>query len=120
MTSESVFEPGRMAAEIEKGNIKVGRFNPRQTMPSTSRVRRTRQRFRDHHLVEKSYDAGSNGTNILKCLLGSSGLFDFPKSLYAARDALATVVGSRPDALTWISLAVWHHAARDASAQRRR
>ncbi len=96
------FEPGRMAAEIEKGNIKVGRFNPRRNTYTVNirRVRRTRQRFRERTIWwEKSYDAGSNGTNILKRLLGSSGLFDFPKSLYAVRDVLATVVGSRPDAL---------------------
>ena len=64
------------------------------------RVRRTKQRFRERTIWwEQSYDAGSNGTNILKKLLGSSGLFPFPKSIYAVRDVLATVVGSRPNAL---------------------
>ena len=48
---------------------------------------------------EKAYDAGSNGTNILKNLLGESGTFPFPKSVYAVRDALATVVGNRPNAV---------------------
>ena len=36
---------------------------------------------------------------MLKNLLGQSGQFPFPKSLYAVRDVLATVVGSRPNAL---------------------
>lgn len=96
------FEPGRMRDEVAKGNITVGRFNPRRNTYAVNvrRVRRTTQRFRERTIWwEKSYDAGSNGTNILKRLLGSSGLFPFPKSVYAVRDVLATVVGSRPDAL---------------------
>ncbi len=96
------YEPGRMRDEIARGNIRVGRFNPRRNTYAVNvrRVRRTRQRFRERTIWwEKSYDAGSNGTNILKNLLGTSGLFPFPKSIYAVRDVLATIVGSRPDAL---------------------
>jgi adenine-specific DNA-methyltransferase len=96
------FEPRRMREEIAKGNIKIGRFNKTRNTYAVNvrRVRRTRQRFRERTIWwEKSYDAGSNGTNILKKLLGSSGLFDFPKSIYAVRDVLATIVGSRPNAL---------------------
>lgn len=96
------YEPGRMRAEIASGNIRIGRFNPKRNTHAVNvrRVRRTRQRFRERTIWwEKSYDAGSNGTNILKNLLGASGLFPFPKSIYAVRDVLATVVGSRPDAL---------------------
>jgi adenine-specific DNA-methyltransferase len=96
------YESGRMREEIAKGNIKIGRFNPKRNTYAVNvrRVRRTTQRFRERTIWwEKAYDAGSNGTNILKKLLGSSGLFPFPKSIYAVRDVLATVVGSRPDAL---------------------
>lgn len=96
------YEPGRMREEIAKGNIRIGRFNPKRKTYAVNvrRVRRTSQRLRERTIWwEKSYDAGSNGTNILKKLLGSSGLFPFPKSIYAVRDVLATVVGSRPDAL---------------------
>jgi len=96
------YEPGRMRDEIAKGNIKIGRFNPKRNTYAVNvrRVRRTAQRFRERTIWwEKSYDAGSNGTNILKKLLGTSGLFPFPKSVYAVRDVLAAVVGSRPDAL---------------------
>lgn len=96
------YEPGRMRDEIAKGNIRIGRFNPKRKTYAVNvrRVRRTKQRFRERTIWwEKSYDAGSNGTNVLKKLLGSSGLFPFPKSIYAVRDVLATVVGSRPNAL---------------------
>jgi adenine-specific DNA-methyltransferase len=91
-----------MKDEIAKGNIKIGRFNPKRNTYAVNvrRVRRTSQRFREITVWwEKAYDAGSNGTNILKKLLGASGLFPFPKSVYSVRDVLATVVGSRKDAL---------------------
>ncbi len=96
------FEPGRMWCEIQAGNLKVGRFNPRRSTYALNvrRVRRTEHRFRERTIWwEKSYDAGSNGTNILKNLLGESETFPFPKSVYAVRDALATVVGNRPNAV---------------------
>lgn len=96
------YESGRMELEIGKGNIRIGRFNPKRNTYAVNvrRIRRTKQRFRERTIWwEQSYDAGSNGTNILKKLLGSSGLFPFPKSIYAVRDVLATVVGSRPNAL---------------------
>lgn len=63
-------------------------------------MRRTAKRFRERTIWwEKAYDAGSNGTNLLKRLLGASGLFPFPKSVYAVRDVLSTAVGHRPGAL---------------------
>ncbi|MEX2139013.1 MAG: DNA methyltransferase [Pirellulales bacterium] len=48
---------------------------------------------------EKSHDAGTHGTELLKKFLGKPGLFPFPKSVYAVRDTLAAVVRDRPDAL---------------------
>lgn len=96
------FVADRMPKEIAKGNIKIGRFNKKRNTYAVNvrRVRRTQQRFRERTIWwEKSYDSGSNGTNVLKRLLGASGLFDFPKSLYSVRDVLATIVGNRPDAL---------------------
>jgi adenine-specific DNA-methyltransferase len=91
-----------MRDEIAKGNIKVGRFNPKRDTYAVNvrRIRRTEQRFREITIWwEPSYDTGSNGTNILRNLLGRSGAFPFPKSVYAVRDVLATIVGDRPNAL---------------------
>jgi len=96
------YEPQRMREEIDKGNIEVGRFNPKRNTYAVNvrRIRRTEQRFREITVWwEPSYDSGSNGTNILRKLLGRAGSFPFPKSVYAVRDVLATVVGDKPDAL---------------------
>ena len=96
------FEPTRMAAEIKRGNIKIGRFNPKRNTYAVNvrRVRRTTQRFRERTIWwEKAYDSGSSGTNVLKRLLGASGMFEFPKSVYAVRDVLACILANRPDAV---------------------
>lgn len=96
------YEPERMRQEIQRGNIKVGRFNPARGTYAVNvrRVRKTTSRLRERTVWwERSYDSGSNGTNVLKALLGESGTFPFPKSIYTVRDVLATVVGSRPNAL---------------------
>lgn len=45
------------------------------------------------------HDAGTHGTSMLHKILGKRDAFPFPKSLYAVRDTLLTVVGDRPDAV---------------------
>lgn len=45
------------------------------------------------------HDAGTHGTSMLHKILGRRDAFPFPKSLYAVRDALLTVVADRPNAL---------------------
>jgi adenine-specific DNA-methyltransferase len=45
------------------------------------------------------HDAGTHGTTLLHHLLGTRNAFPFPKSLYAVRDALLTVIAQRPNAL---------------------
>ena len=45
------------------------------------------------------HDAETHGTTLLHQLLGRRDAFPFPKSLYAVRDALLTVVAQRPNAL---------------------
>ena len=44
------------------------------------------------------HDAGTYGSSLLRSMLGARS-FEFPKSLYAVRDTLATVVGNNPTAL---------------------
>lgn len=46
-----------------------------------------------------THDAGAYGSDLLKNILGRSGAFPFPKSLYAVRDCLAAVCRDRKDAL---------------------
>jgi adenine-specific DNA-methyltransferase len=43
--------------------------------------------------ADSRYDASSHGTNLLQDILGSRGLFGYPKSIYSTRDALHTIVG---------------------------
>lgn len=45
------------------------------------------------------HDSGVYGSTLLKTILGRSGTFSFPKSVYATRDAVAAVVRDRPKAL---------------------
>ncbi|MCX6928399.1 MAG: DNA methyltransferase [Verrucomicrobia bacterium] len=45
------------------------------------------------------HDAGTHGTSMLHQILGRRDAFPFPKSLYAVRDTLLTVIGNRPNAL---------------------
>lgn len=45
------------------------------------------------------HDAGAYGSDLLSAILGKSGLFSFPKSLYAVRDAISAIVRDRPTAL---------------------
>lgn len=46
-----------------------------------------------------THDSGNYGSTVLKTFLGETGLFAFPKSLYAVRDTLKVVAGNQPNAL---------------------
>ena len=46
-----------------------------------------------------THDSGNYGSTMLRTLLGESGVFAFPKSLYAVRDTLRVVASKNPDAL---------------------
>jgi adenine-specific DNA-methyltransferase len=46
-----------------------------------------------------SHNAATYGTDLLAAMLGTRGLFPFPKSLYVVRDAIRAVIGHKPDAL---------------------
>jgi adenine-specific DNA-methyltransferase len=46
-----------------------------------------------------THDSGIYGSTMLKAVLGESGLFAYPKSIYAVRDTLNVVTKDRPNAL---------------------
>ena len=85
---------------VDAGEIVLGSYNrkldswtinrrvPRKTLKKVKTVWR-----------HKSHDAGTHGTVMLARLLGKENLFPFPKSVYAVRDCIATVVRNRPQAL---------------------
>ncbi len=46
------------------------------------------------------HDAGAYGADLLKAILGEGRKFSFPKSVYAVRDTLLSVMRDKPDAIT--------------------
>lgn len=65
----------------------------------TVRYAETQQRSIKTVWHRATHDAGNYGSSLLREILGEGGKFSFPKSLYATRDAVATVVRDRPNAL---------------------
>lgn len=45
------------------------------------------------------HDAGAYGSDLVSSIIGQSRAFSFPKSLYATRDALSSIVKTNPNAL---------------------
>jgi adenine-specific DNA-methyltransferase len=94
------FVPASMQRRIDEGNVLLGKYHAKRD-DWTIRYRVPKKNTRKLKTVwwEKSHDAGTHGTELLKRLLGEQGLFPFPKSLYAVRDTIAAVVRDRPNAL---------------------
>jgi len=94
------FSSATMQAEVDAGNIRLGKYNSRLDS-WTINVKRPKKLFKKVKTVwrHKSHDAGTHGTSLLEKLLGQPRMFPFPKSLYAVRDTLATVCAERPNAL---------------------
>lgn len=46
-----------------------------------------------------THDAGAYGTDLITKILGKSGAFSFPKSLYSEKDAISTIVKKNPNAV---------------------
>lgn len=94
------FIPSSMQRMIDEGNVLLGKYHPkRDDWTINYRVPKKNTRKLKTVWWEKSHDAGTHGTELLKRLLGGQGLFPFPKSVYAVRDCLAAVVRERPNAL---------------------
>ena len=89
-----------MQAEIDAGNLFLGRHN-RKRDSWTLNIRRPKKTVKKLKTVwlDRRYDAGTHGTELVRKLLGKPGLFPFPKSVYLVRDSLAAVVRNRPHAL---------------------
>lgn len=84
--------------QIEAGVIEVV---SRDEVTDEVAVRYTEAQQRSIKTVwhRPTHDAGTYGSSLLRGILGSGSKFSFPKSLYATRDAVATVVRDRPNAL---------------------
>jgi adenine-specific DNA-methyltransferase len=94
------FIPTSMQAMIDAGNVFLGKYHDkRDDWTINYRVPKKNTRKLKTVWWEKSHDAGTHGTELLKKFLGEQGLFPFPKSVYAVKDCLAAVVRNRPNAL---------------------
>lgn len=94
------FIPSSMQRMIDEGNVLLGKYHvKRDDWTINYRVPKKNTHKLKTVWWEKSHDAGTHGTELLKKLLGAPGLFPFPKSVYAVRDCLAAVVRNRPNAL---------------------
>lgn len=91
-----------MVAAASKGELKVGKYNPKRGSWTINRVETKPDAvFKKLKTVWRhtSHAAGTHGSGLLQKFLGSSQVFSFPKSVYAVRDCLAAVVRTRPEAL---------------------
>jgi len=94
------FVSEHMQELIDAGDVVLGKHNAkRDSWTINYRVPRKPTRKLKTVWVNKAYDAGTHGTELLRRLLGEPGLFQFPKSVYAVKDCLAAVVRNRPNAL---------------------
>ncbi|HSC21381.1 MAG TPA: DNA methyltransferase [Solirubrobacterales bacterium] len=113
---------------IEKGYVRLGRHDPKRNTWAISYLsRRLREQIdagvlqevdydKQRNVIDVAYidprlrrvkrvwhrsthDAGAAGSDLLRNLLGGERRFAFPKSLYAVRDTLASVVKDNPEAV---------------------
>jgi adenine-specific DNA-methyltransferase len=88
----------KLQKQIETGVIQIIEFDQKRNVV-TVEYAEARERQIKTIWHRSSHDAGAYGADILKSILGETGRFSFPKSIYAVRDAIAAVVRDRPNAL---------------------
>lgn len=92
--------PASMQKLIDEGRVVLGRYNPAlQSWTVNLWVRKAVSRKLKTVWWDSTHDAGTHGTTLINNILGRRDAFPFPKSVYAARDAIAAVVRNRPNAL---------------------
>lgn len=94
------FIPSSMRTVLEEGRLVVGRQDS-GTGDWTLNIWEPKTKHKKVKTVwwHSRHDAGTHGTSMLHKILGRRDAFPFPKSLYAVRDTLLTVIGNRPNAL---------------------
>jgi len=94
------FIPTSMRRILDERRMVVGKFD-KKARTWTLNIWEPKNKNKKVKTVwwNSRHDAGTHGTTLLHHLLGRRDAFPFPKSLYAVRDALLTVVAKRPNAL---------------------
>ena len=90
------YVPNGVRAKIDSGEIAVLGYDE-TSGAATLQMKRDMTRAKTVWKRAR-HDAGWHGSVVLRKLLNAR-VFDFPKSLYAVRDALEVVVGNKPDAV---------------------
>ncbi len=91
---------GRKAQrQIEKGSIRISGRNADTGAVNIEYTARGDQRSIKTVWHRGTHDSGNYGSTMLSTLLGETGVFAYPKSLYAVRDTLQIVSTNKPNAL---------------------
>ena len=92
--------PATMQRLIDEGRVVLGQqSSDGESWTINYWVRKTERKKYKTVWWSKQHDAGTHGTSLLHKFLERRNAFPFPKSLYAVRDTLLSVVRDRPDAL---------------------
>lgn len=94
------YVPATMQSKIDAGFVVLGQASADGTSWTVNYWAPKTQRKKYKTVWwSTSHDAGTHGTSLLHKFLGDRTAFPFPKSLYAVRDTLLTVVRDRSNAL---------------------
>jgi adenine-specific DNA-methyltransferase len=87
-----------LRAQLAAGVLKVASFDEKRNVVEVLYTEEGSRRLKTvWHRTR--HDAGVGGSDVLRSLLGSTRMFDFPKSVYAVRDTLSALTRHKPDAL---------------------
>lgn len=88
----------KLQSQIESGAIQIVEFDKTRNVVN---IEYAEERERQIKTVwhRSTHDAGAYGADVIKAIFGEGRKFSFPKSLYATRDAVVSVVRDRAQAL---------------------
>ena len=94
------FIPDTMQSLINDKRVVLGKYNKKRDT-WTLNIWETKNLVTKPKTVwwDTHHDAGTHGTTLLQKLLKKRAVFQFPKSIYAVKDCLMSVVRDRKDAL---------------------
>jgi adenine-specific DNA-methyltransferase len=94
------FIPSTMQDLIDAGKVVLGSYNRKHDSWTLNIWERRPLETKPKTVWWNSlHDAGTHGTTLLHNILAERDVFPFPKSVYAVKDCLSTVVGKRKNAV---------------------
>ena len=87
-----------MLREVKAGNI-IAERDKRGLIKIYKKARPKETRRLNTVWTNSEYSAGDYGSRLVNSIMGKANAFPFPKSIYAVRDAIASVCQHRPNAL---------------------